>query len=243
MNSHIERTGPCGAHIRRPGLPARASWLGLMLACLCPHALANLPVPAGMAGLDVPGFEWGPQQTMELSGVPIYVKHFVSDIPVLRAAHALALRSGLFERVLTLNNKVVLSGLDSNWHWLAEIDAIASGSSGYVSALHVGAMDNTDRQDPVEPSFAWLPRQAKRQFDHRNTIAGRQVVQQIYSVALPVQALASYMQSRLHAAGWVPELQLSGIAHSTAWGLDGARLMLFPMQVASGTSLYVHYAE
>ncbi|AEC19858.1 putative secreted protein [Pusillimonas sp. T7-7] len=215
----------------------------VVLACLCSPVLARLAVADGLVDLDVPGFEWEAQQTMQLSGVPIHVRRFSSNNAVIPAAQALVRHSGLFERVLKLNSKVVLSGLRSDWHWLAEVDVSTSGSRGYVSALHVGAKGAIKDQHAAKPSFIWLPPQSRRQFDHQNTIGGRKVVQQVYSIALPMQTLTSYVRRQLRTGGWMPEPEFAGMGVGMAWSRAGARLMLFPQQGDGGTSLYVHYSE
>lgn len=223
-------------HMASTALPAAA------LISLCSHAQAGSPVPQSLAELNIPGFAWETQQTMHLSGVPVHVRHFSSDSAVVSAAQMLVRHSGLFERVLKLNSRVVLSGLRSGWHWLAEVDTSKSGSHGYVSALHVEA-EGTDSQYVVRPSFAWLPPQAIRQFDHQNSEGGKKVVQQVYSIALPTQRLTSYLRRQLRTGGWMPEPELAGIGAGMAWSRAGARLMLFPQQGDGGTSLYVHYSE
>src|SRR5690606_6894717 len=151
--------------------------------------------------------------------------------------------SGLFERILKLNSKVVLSGLRSDWHWLAEIDASTTGSQGYVSALHIEADDRAQSWYSARPSFIWLPPQARRQFDHQSTMGDRKVVQQIYSVALPVRTLTSYLRRQLRTEGWAPDPEFAGMGAGTAWSRAGERVMLFPQPTASGTSLYLHYSE
>src|SRR5690606_11867519 len=127
-------------------------------------------------------------------------------------AQVLALHSGLFERVLKLNTKVVLSGMQSGWHWLAEVNTFESGSRGYVSALLVGAAGTLGSPHDAAPHFSWLPPQAKRQFDHHNTVGGRSIVQQVYSVALPMQTLTSYVRKQLRTQGWIREPEQIGRA-------------------------------
>ncbi|NYT85852.1 hypothetical protein [Pollutimonas harenae] len=215
----------------------------VILALLFPPALAQASVTESLAALTIPGFEWEAQQTMQLSGVPMYVRRFSSNDAVIPAAQALAQHSGLFERILKLNSKVVLSGLRSDWHWLAEVDTSTSGSQGYVSALHVEVDGLAQGRYAAKSSFIWLPPQARQQFDHQSTLGNKKVVQQVYSVALPIQTLTSYVRRQLRAEGWAPEPEFAGMGASTVWRRAGARVMLFPQQGASGTSLYVHYSE
>src|SRR5690606_28453638 len=92
-----------------------------------------------LAGLVVPGFAWEAPQAMQLSGVPMHVRYFSADMVAAAAAQALAQHSGLFQRALKLNARIVLSGLHSGWHWLAQVDGSTTGSKGYVSVLHADA--------------------------------------------------------------------------------------------------------
>src|SRR5690606_38549580 len=136
--------------------------------------LASISVPDRLDTLSVPGFTWAPLQTLDMSGVPIYKKSFSSRDSVVQTAKALSEHSALFQRVLMVNDKVVLSGIQAGWHWLAEIDADATKSKGYVSALRVTNVEVNSRQ---VPSFAWLPPHSQRQFNYQSNEAGKQVLQ------------------------------------------------------------------
>ena len=214
---------------------------GVVLTGFC--AQVQAVVPEGLSELNVPGFQWQVPQSMRLSGVQLHIRHFSSNSGVMPAAQSLATYTGLFQRVLTIRRKVVLSGLSSGWHWLAEIDASSTGAHGYVSALHTGAQVTGASPFASERSFAWLPPQARRQFDHQHIVDGRRVMQQVYSIALPIPALTSYVRRQLRTDGWLPEPQLAGSSGGMAWGKAQARLLLFAQQGTAGTSLYVHYIE
>lgn len=233
----MHRTSHAG---KQAGLVKR--WAAAVLVCVSPAVQAALSAPDRLAALSVPGFTWQPQRAINMSGVPIYIKGFDSPDPLVQAAQALAEHSGLFQRVLKIDDKVVLSGLQADWHWLAEVDAAQPGARGYVSALYVAGADaaGTFGQDP---SFAWLPHQAQRQFDYRSGEGGKQVVQQIYSVPMTVQALAAHVHGQLLSRGWAAEPGPAGVRGSSTWRLGEARLILYPLQGAAGTSLYLHYTE
>src|SRR3546814_2916823 len=70
---------------------------------------------------------------MLLAGVPTYYRSFSSPMQVNETARMLATNSRLFQRVVAVRNKMILSGLHAGWHWAAEIDAFGSGARGMVS--------------------------------------------------------------------------------------------------------------
>jgi hypothetical protein len=203
-------------------------------------AQAAYVVEARLADMAVKPFQWERRESLQLAGVPVYMQSFSSDSPAAQAAETLAVHSDIFQRVLTAKNKIVLSGLQPDWHWLAEIEATAHGSKGYVSALYVDAAQLTHGGSP-QPQFRWLPPHAQRQFSLHTAAKSQAVTQQIYSVALAPPDLFAYVDQKLRDDGWVGEPALAeGVS---TWRLQNAQLMLFPKASAAGTSLFVHYVE
>src|SRR3546814_16099657 len=83
----------------------------------------------------LPQFSWSEQKSMRLAGVPTYYRSFSSPMQVNETARMLATNSRLFQRVVAVRNKMILSGLHAGWHWAAELDAFVSGAWGVVSAV------------------------------------------------------------------------------------------------------------
>lgn len=100
-------------------------------------ALAAYGPERRMQALDVPAIAWEPAQRMQAADQPLHVRPFSSAQQPVQLAKALAGHSDIFQRVLTSKHKIVLSGLQPGWHWLAEIHAVPGGAQGYVSALYV----------------------------------------------------------------------------------------------------------
>jgi len=204
-----------------------------------------LPLPAigaqadysRLAALEAPGLVWDSGQSMQLSGVPVYVRPFSSMRRPADVAQALSAKTGVFQRILVAQRKILLSGLDDGWHWLAHIESDERGTQGYVSMLGL-AVDASDRG----PMPAWLPPQADRLFSHHDAPAGT-VAQQLYTVPLNATQLSTYLRKQLRAEGWTPEPQLAGLAGHSAWRRGQSRLTLALSPAASGTSLYIQHRE
>ncbi|WP_102074349.1 hypothetical protein [Pollutimonas subterranea] len=211
-------------------------------ACATPLVATGHEVEARLATLAVKQFQWERYQAMQLSGMPSYVKSFASDLPAVESARTLAAHTDIFQRVLTLKNKIVLSGLQPGWHWLAEIEPAPPGSRGYVSALHVEAAGSNTADTGIVGSFRWLPPSATRKFSLKSDAKPHTVTQQVYSIALDPDELFAYVERGLRGEGWASEPALTARG-SSAWRRGDARLMLFPQASMAGTSLFVHYVE
>ncbi|MFW7342796.1 hypothetical protein V0R37_14805 [Pollutimonas sp. H1-120] len=230
----FERRRPAGRRLR----------LGL-LACIwmSPAAWAVPAVPERLNSLVVQGLRWEPVQSMSMSGVPTHFKSFSSDEAMLTVARSLAAHSGLFQRVLAVKDTIILSGLQADWHWLAQVDTVAAGAAGYVSAMRIGLDSINGGQADVEPGFTWLPAPAQRRFAYRSSSPSPTVAQYVYSIGLPMQALTAYVRRQLRAEGWEAEPTIAGLAGHSAWRRSTSRLMLFPQERPSGTDLYIHHVE
>lgn len=200
-------------------------------------------VEARLAALETQPFKWDKPQLMHLSGLPVYVKSFSSPGLAVQAAQSLAANGDIFQRVLTAKNKIMLSGLAADWHWLAEIEPAAHGTKGYVSALYVDPGYLTPAKADTTTHYNWLPAYARKQFGQRISIQSKTVAQHIYSVALSPQALAAHLDRSLRVDGWASEPTVTDMEGASAWRRKQARLMLFPHASAVGTSLFVHLAE
>src|SRR5690606_9508614 len=117
------------------------------------------------------------------SDVSAHLRSFTSTLPMLRSAEILVSRSPLFRRAIVFNDRMVLSGMDGRWHWVAELEARGGGSAGLISALDIGdpaARPGTDQAFGAVRGC--LPPQAQLRFSQSSTEGGRRVAQQIYSI-------------------------------------------------------------
>lgn len=203
---------------------------------------AGKKVEAVLASLPDKRFHWQQHQAMQLSGMPSYAKSFASTLLAVEAAEILSGHTDIFQRVLTLRDKIILSGLRAGWHWLAEIESAPQGSRGYVSALYVQAPSTNPPGTDRDHLFQWLPANAARKFSLTSAARPHTVTQQIYSVALDPDELLAYIERGLHQEGWTRE-QAFATRGSSAWRRGNARLMLFPQVSAAGTTLFVHHVQ
>lgn len=78
---------------------------------------------------------WQNTQNLQPNGVAINVAMFNSNLSPIDTANIINKQHPVFQKVLTLPNRVVLSGVYENHHWLADINTYKDGATGYVSSL------------------------------------------------------------------------------------------------------------
>ncbi|RTZ41131.1 hypothetical protein EKL30_15745 [Candidimonas sp. SYP-B2681] len=219
--------------------------LPMLVLCAsdAPLARAAHKVEERLAAIATKQFDWDAQQAIKLSGVPVYLKPFSSKLSPIQTAQTLAAHSDLFQRVHTAQNKIVLAGLQPEWHWLAEIEPAEHGAAGYVSALYVDAGRLGPGKQIDLSEFEWLPSHAKKQFSQQTADNSQTITQQVYSVSMARGQLSDYIAQQLTHLGWTKDLAVTDISDASAWRRKGARLMLFPQESALGTSLLVHFVE
>lgn len=223
---------------------ARFLRLALTASFLCTAAVAWAlhSAPERLNSLSVQGLRWGSIQPMLLSGVPAYMKPFTSGDSALPAAQSLAAHTDLFQRVLMTPGTIILSGLQADWHWLAQVDTLGAGAKGYVSAMRIGPAFPAAGAMLHDPGFSWLPAQSRRRFTYRDIASSRTAAQHVYSIDLPMSVVTAYVRRQLRAEGWEAE-PIVGFAGHSVWRRRSSRLMLFSQAVPPGTDLYVHHVE
>jgi hypothetical protein len=204
----------------------------------CAHSAASL-----LASLETPGFRWDRVQSMELAGVPVHLRPFNAHSTSHTTAEALVEHTGLFQRVLTVQDKVVLSGLDGHWHWLAEINMTSAGSAGYVSAMQIVAEGMHSAVAEPQHDASWLPKNAQRRYSQRTRVDKKILTQQLYSTAYSAGELTSYLRRKLRDSGWKKDPDFAAVPGATAWQRKNLRLTLIPITQAGGSSLFVQYLE
>src|SRR3546814_3235731 len=138
---------------------------------------------------------------MLLAGVPTYYRSFSSPMQVNETARMLATNSRLFQRVVAVRNKMILSGLHAGWHWAAEIDAFGSGARGMVSAVPMRlARSDAGPEHDVADRLDWLPGGDVMNFDQQLRREEGWAMQRIYSVALPPSEVRDRKSTRLNSS-------------------------------------------
>ena len=97
---------------------------------LCLGMLAVTSPRTSIASLD-----WHQEWNVRMRGHSVSVREFTSRRSVEEAVREIA-RSGRYERYLVADGRVLLSGVNSGRHWLAQVQGHPEGASGYVSALY-----------------------------------------------------------------------------------------------------------
>lgn len=232
--------------------PAQGSFYFLLFLILCmvgahQPSWATPHVQDRLNSLKMPEIRWQSHQSMELFNVPAYVAPFTSIAPASIAAQRLGAHAELFQRVLAVKNKIVLSGVDADWHWLAEINATPSGAAGYVSALRLAdAEPIVSVPAPVAKSeFRWLPPGAQRRFSQRTVLNGRPVSQYIYSLRRQSTAgeFTAYVSEQLRSHGWRAEKHNASASTASIWRRQNDRLILMPLSSGPDDVLYVQHFQ
>ncbi|HEY9280378.1 MAG TPA: hypothetical protein VIP51_09930 [Eoetvoesiella sp.] len=194
---------------------------------------------------DALSFKWSGTQEMQLFGVPVLLRDFTAPISLLTAAQSLSTHIDRFQQVMAFKDKITLSGIKADWHWVAELEATSYGVKGLVSALHIDPVQLKHALENRSHDMAgWLPQQARLRFSDRSALQGRYLTQQVYSVQLQPTELIAYAQTRLLNQGWRNDPQAAWFPEASVWRRGAARLMLIAKEdAATGSSLFVHYFE
>ena len=213
------------------------------LVWMLPASTSAHSAPSLLASLDAPGFSWDRVQSMELAGIPVHLRPFSSPSTAHAAAESLVHHTGLFQRVLAVQDKVVLSRLDAHWHWLAEINVTSAGAAGYVSVMRIVADGVHSADSESGHDASWLPENAKRRFSQRTSVDKKILTQQLYSSAHSAGELTSYLRRKLRDSGWIKDPDFAAVPGATVWQRQHLRLTLIPIAQPEGSSLFVQYLE
>lgn len=110
-----------GRHSFKVMSPTLALCLGMLAVTLPRTSIASL--------------DWHQEWNVRMRGHSVSVREFTSRRSVEEAVREIA-RSGRYERYLVADGRVLLSGVNSGRHWLAQVQGHPEGASGYVSALY-----------------------------------------------------------------------------------------------------------
>lgn len=227
--------------------------LALVLYLLGATVQAAYAPQVRMNSLDLPGAVWDSAEYMQVTDIPLHIRSFSSTLQPVQIARTLAAHIDIFQRILTSKHKIVLSGLQPGWHWLAHIDATPAGSRGYVSALYVDAARlSSDRaiasdlslgalaRDPVHK---WLPLNTHRRFGHRVATASQALTQHVYSVPDLAPRVLTDVGLGLASQGWQADTLTKATGGPHIWSRTDQVLTLFAYPEPRGTTVLVHHSR
>jgi hypothetical protein len=217
-------------------------WIALAILSCFSTSLGARPTIFELASVAPGSLKWHAPNSVELFGAQVQWRSFTADVSVHETAQNLALRTDLFQRVMALKDKIVLSGFKSGWHWVAEVSANRAGAAGLVSALRVGQSQSSHALDR-NGQFGWLPPDAHLRFSQRESHGGRHVVQRVYDMDLSVDQLLIHVERALRASGWIADHGLATSPGTSTWQRDASRLTLFARDSIGRSSLFVHHLE
>lgn len=193
--------------------------------------------------LQVPEAIWDQASSQKVAGLPLHTRAFTSTQSPVQVARSLARHDDVFQRVLTGKHKIILSGLQPGWHWLAEINAMPTGAEGYVSALYVDADDLHPAAVHSEPKQHWIPAGAKQRFSHSALLSTGQLTQQVYSVPMSVSQVFSQAQNDLQDDGWQVDSSTAALTGHRRWTRKGGALTVFAYPQSLGSSVLIQYVQ
>ncbi len=217
---------------------ARLAFLGCSLLAATPLQ-AGADVMRVFSKLAAGNLAWETLEHTTLAGQPLYWRSFESGDKLLVVAAQLSQFSGVFQRALVLDNKVLLSGNMSHQHWLADLTATPTGVKGVVSMM---LLSGVVRHESGPQALAWLNQFARQRHHQVMHSAQAMVTQQVYSATAPPDRLARVIRERLLLDGWASDSATS-LGAFEQWR-KGKRTVAFSLhQVASETAVFVHLAE
>lgn len=218
---------------------------GLLSTVTLTEAGANVFYPNIEGRFSSSDLTWTKMQPMTVRGVPISVARFSSRRSSVGIAELFS-EHDVFQRVLTLPGKVVLSGLEDDWHWLAAIDDHKTGSKGYVSIMRTGFMPrNTELATRPGSAFeSWIPPHAASVFNHDIADENESVSLRTYSIALPLAAIGTQLLVNLTKQGWGLLDHSSLSTGPWHWRRQHERLSIYATALAeTDTSVFIQYVR
>ena len=139
------------------------SLLVLVAGLFSGAAHADAQVMNTFAALAKGDLVWNSIEKTDLGGQPMYWRSFESPGKMLVVASALGKFSGVFQRALILQGKILLSGVSGHRHWVAELTTAGPGVQGVVSMLYLG---NNETRPVGDSGLGWLDELAQQHFGH-----------------------------------------------------------------------------
>lgn len=207
-------------------------------------AHASIEAMNDLSKMDSSSFRWLETQAVLLRGVPAYWREFTSQTPAFQAAKSMAQYADRFQRVITLKDNILLSGVRSDWHWVAQIQSAPGGSRGRVSMLRVNEQElQASSQSPGNSHFPWLAHNARLDFSQESVAGGRRMTQQLYGASLPVGQITAYVQQNLRSTGWRLEPQIANSAGPDVWRRNASRLLVVSLPLGRGSAVFLNHVE
>lgn len=199
-------------------------------------ATAGRDVMESFAMLAKGDLIWEAPQRMLIGGQPAYWRAFQSPKKLMVVAAGLSEFSGVFQRALMLHGKVLLSGVEGDRHWVAELTSAHDGVTGILSMLPlspVRAMSQT------ASDLNWLDTIARQHAEYETN--ERSVVQRVYSSTMNVNDVRATLNRQLSSGGWssAPVSERNGFQY---WHRGSHSLMVLVMPTASGSTLFVFWS-
>ena len=203
------------------------------------HARADALVMKTFAALAKEDLVWSDIEHSSLGGQPMYWRAFESPKKMLVVASDLGEFSGVFQRALMLQGKVLLSGVSGPRHWVAELTATRQGVSGVVSMLYLG-------EHSVHPAggidLNWLDDLAQQHFGHSVQTHLNSATQRIYSTSVDAATLSGVLHRRFTEQGWSRAAgpASEGYGH---WQRGADAVMTLTHQTGPRTTVFVHHIQ
>lgn len=205
-------------------------------------ACAGIEAMNDFSKMDTSRFHWLETQEVHLRGIPAYWREFSSQAPAIQAAQSLAQYADRFQRVIAFKDSVLLSGVQAQWHWVAQVQPAPGGSRGRVSMLQIEGRQELP-QNPDIMHFPWLAHNARLDFSQESVVGGRRMVQQIYGASLPVDQITAYVQQNLRNSGWRIEPQIANAAGPDVWRRKASRLLVVSLPLGPGSAVFLNHVE
>lgn len=207
--------------------------LSLFLAQSC-FAGSGSDCPDISQQFAVSKVKWDRVQPMVVGGVALCSATFTSSLTVVEVGQRFSKVSGVFERVLSAPNQLVMSGVAKNLHWVAMIRKQRSGTFGYVSTM------NTSDGLPTAP-YPWLPPQAQLVFFHAEKVNNERTHQQGYQLAWSVEQVRTHITRALSRQGWIRRSGVSDVSGQSFWHRAGEHLSILAFQDTDGSLLLIQH--
>lgn len=232
---------------------------GLMLCVSCLFFAAGLAWPLEADGhtLDVPDIAqrlalsdlwWQENHHFSAAGVPLHAREFTTRHEPAALAQAWADTATVFQRMLVLPGRLILSGLEGAWHWLASLEPTEVGTRGTVSVLFAHDSNAHLPEHVVGPADAvqgqihqWLSAVGDRVLDSTIHEHSRDVALAAYRSDWSPAQLRDYLAARLQAQSWVPMRTAQLTDSAWSWKRGSSQLVIVVAAEGPGSVVFVQH--
>lgn len=193
--------------------------------------------------------QWSEIEQAVAADHPVWFRVFNTDATLAQTGQRFAEHKAYFQHMVWLDQRIIMSGIYGETHWLADFSSAGSHVSGYVSALPFQKQVQADKnsvafsQDSLARIsrllHAWVPNNAQQLMAYTSPDqASRQLV---FQFPLAPGPLNHSVAKALRSNGWQPAERIRQGDSTVRWQRGTEQLWVSIQKIAPHSMLYLHH--